>query len=150
MAAPVAKRERLDLHERFDHQEVAEGGADRSFGLVIGAVLAIFGLWPLLSANRPRLWSLALGAVFIVLALTRPRVLARLNRAWTWVGIGLHRIISPVVLGLVFYTTLTPIGLFLRVLGKDVLRLKFDRSLSTYWILRVPPGPPPDTMRRQF
>jgi hypothetical protein len=150
MAAPGATRQRLDNHERFDHEEAAAGASDRSFGLVIGAALTTFGLWPLLRANRP--WSslLVLGALFILIALTRPHLLMRLNHAWTRLGLLLHRILSPVVLGLVFYTTLTPIGLILRALGKDVLRLQSDRSVSTYWILRLPPGPPPDTMRRQF
>jgi len=150
MSAPVAKGRRPDLHERFDRHEVTTAGSDRSFGLVIGGAFVIFGLWPVVSANSPRGWSLVLGGVFIVLAVVRPRLLARLNRAWTRLGVALHRVMSPVVLGLVFYTTLTPIGLVLRVLGKDLLRLERDPSLPTYWIARVPPGPAPDTMRRQF
>jgi saxitoxin biosynthesis operon SxtJ-like protein len=146
----MATETRHDVHERFDGEETVAGASDRSFGVVIGVALLVFGLWPLVRADRPRSSMLALGVLFILIAVTRPRLLARLNQAWTHLGFLLHRIVSPVVLGLLFYTTLTPIAVILRALGKDVLRLKSDRTLSTYWILRVPPGPPPDTMRRQF
>jgi hypothetical protein len=148
--SPSTKRQRVDVHERFEREEGAAGGSDRSFGLVMGAALAIVGLWPLLHGDRPRGWSLTLAAGFVATALLHPRLLAGLNRAWTWLGLRLHRIVNPIVLGLVFYTTLTPIGVVLRMLGKDVLRLKLDPSAPTYWIPRVPPGPAPDTMRRQF
>lgn len=150
MASKGPTRQRLDSHERFDHEVPIMGSSDRAFGLVIGAALAVIGLWPLVTSNRPRGSALALGAVFVLIALARPHLLATLNGAWTRLGVAMHSIISPIVLGLVFYTTLTPIGLLLRMLGKDVIRLKFDRHLSTYWIPRVPPGPPPNTMRRQF
>ncbi len=138
------------MHERFDREAPVTGGSNRSFGLVIGAAFAVIGLWPLLGARPPQAWSLALAAVFSLLALGRPQWLAPLNRAWTLLGLAMHRVVSPIVLGLVFYTTVTPIGLLLRALGKDVIPLRFDRSLPTYWIPRVPPGPAPDTMRRQF
>ncbi len=126
------------------------GGSNRSFGLVIAAALAIIGLWPLFTVGRPRLWALGLAVAFVGAALWRPRLLTVLNRGWTLLGAAMHRVVSPVVLGLVFYTTVTPIGLLLRALGKDVLRRRWDGSLTTYWIPRVPPGPAGDTMRRQF
>jgi hypothetical protein len=88
--------------------------------------------------------------MFLALALLRPRTLAPLNKLWLMLGLALHACISPVVMTLLFYTTVTPVGLLLRLLGKDVLRLRIDRAGPTYWIERQPPGPAPDTMRRQF
>jgi hypothetical protein len=143
-------RPRSDSHERFDREEATPRGSDRAFGLVIGAAFTILGLWPLLTTGRVRLWALGLAAAFVATALLRPRWLGPLNRVWTRLGLAMHRVVSPVVLGLLFYTTVTPIGLLRRALGKDTLRLRFDPSLPTYWIPRVPPGPAPDTMRRQF
>jgi hypothetical protein len=67
-----------------------------------------------------------------------------------WVGLVLHRCVSPLVLGLVYFSTVTPIGLVLRVLGKDPLRLRFDREAESYWIERRPPGPAGPTMSKQF
>jgi hypothetical protein len=83
-------------------------------------------------------------------ALSVPRVLALPNRLWTKVGLVLFKVVSPVVLALVFYVTVTPINLLLRLLGKDILGLGWKRDDSTYWIARNPPGPAPDTLKNQF
>ena len=141
---------RNEGHESFARDEEIQGSSDRQFGLVFAVVFALVAGWPLLSGRPVRWWSLALAAVFLGLALTRPAVLAPLNRVWLRFGLLLHAVVSPIVLGLVFFTTVTPIGLALRLLGKDPLRLRFDRAASTYWIDRRPPGPSPDTMPRQF
>ena len=77
-------------------------------------------------------------------------MLAPLNRAWLYVGLLLQRVVSPVVLGILFFLTVTPIGLLMRLTGKNPLRLGFDREAQSYWIDRQPPGPAPDTMPRQF
>jgi hypothetical protein len=146
----MRKQARFGIHERLEGDHGTTGGSDRSFGLVIAAALAIIGLWPLLTTGRLRVWALGLAVAFVGAALVRPRVLAPLNRAWTLLGNAMHRVVSPVVLGLVFYTTVTPIALLLRALGKDVLGRRWDGSRTTYWIPRVPPGPAGDTMRRQF
>jgi hypothetical protein len=85
-----------------------------------------------------------------VLALARPKTLAPLNRVWTGVGLLLHRVVNPLAMAFVFYGTVAPIGLVLRLLGKDPLRLRFDADVKTYWIERRPPGPAPETMTNQF
>ena len=79
-----------------------------------------------------------------------PRVLAPLNRLWTRFGILLAKIVNPVVMAGVFFIAVTPIGLLMRLAGKDLLRLRYDSTAETYWIMRTPPGPPPDTMKNQF
>jgi hypothetical protein len=139
-----------DTHENFYTGPEPPTSSDRSFGLVFAVVFLIFGLWPLLRGSTPRLWSLAAAATFLVLALARPKTLAPLNRVWTGVGLLLHRVVNPLAMAFVFYGTVAPIGLVLRLLGKDPLRLRFDPDVRTYWIERQPPGPAPETMTNQF
>ena len=137
-------------HESYDRVEVIEGGSNRSFGITFAIVFAVIGLLPLLSGSSVRLWSLVASTLFLLCALLLPSVLAPLNRAWLWFGLRLHRIVSPVVLGIMFFLVITPIGLAMRALGKDPLRLKFDKVSSSYWIERTPPGPPPESFKDQF
>lgn len=137
-------------HERLDGADEVKGSSDRAFGLVLAAAFAVLGLGPVIRGHPVRWWGLAVAAVFAALAVLTPRVLAPVNRVWLAFGLLLHRCVSPAVLALLFYTTVTPIGLVLRLVGKDLLRLRLDRAAGTYWIERRPPGPAPDTMSRQF
>jgi hypothetical protein len=137
-------------HESFDRDEAIHGSSDRSFGLVFAAVFLAISILPWIFGGRLRVWSLGVAAVFGVVALAAPRVLAPLNKLWLRFGLLLHRIVSPVVLGIMFFLVITPMGLLMRAFGKDPLRLRFDRSASTYWIPREPPGPPPDSFSDQF
>jgi hypothetical protein len=138
-------------HEEVREAEPVAGSSDRSFGLVIGAALAIFGLWPVVfGSGAPRWWLVVPALLFTAAAVVRPAVLKPLNRLWTAFGLVLHRIVNPVVLGVIFFGVVTPAGLVVRLLGKDLLRLRLDRSAKTYWIVRDPPGPDGATMRNQF
>ena len=119
-------------------------------GLLFAAILAGFALWPLLHGGRVRFWASAVGGIFLVLALVWPRALSRLNRGWMRFGLLLNRIVSPVAIGVVYYLTLVPMGLLMRISGKNPLRLKFDRTTASYWIPRKSPGPDPKTMIDQF
>jgi len=139
-----------ELHESFVREEDVPAGSDRAFGLILGGALGVIGLLPLLRGHGPRWWSLALAAAFLLAATARPARLAFLNRLWHRLGLLLHAAVSTVVLGLLFFSTVTPIGLLMRALGKDLLRLRFDPDATTYWIERRPPGPSPDSMPRQF
>ena len=91
-----------------------------------------------------------MSAAFLAAALVWPGVLAPLNRLWTRFGLLLHRLVSPLVLGVMFFLVITPMGLVMRALGKDPLRLQRDRAARTYWIDRQPPGPAPDSLNNQF
>lgn len=138
-------------HERYDRQEDVQGGSsNRSFGVVFAAFFAIIGLLPLVSGGRVHLWALALGGIFLFFGLVFPSALAPLNRLWAKFGLLLHKIVSPIMLGIIFYLVITPIGLLLRLFGKDPLRLKFDRAAKSYWIPRDPPGPAPESFKDQF
>jgi predicted membrane metal-binding protein len=126
------------------------GGSDRTFGFVFAAVFALLGLWPLVHGTGPRWWALVVAVGFAVTAQVRPSALASLNRLWTAFGHLLHRIVSPIVIGLLFYLVVTPVGLVMRATGKDPMRLRRDPNATSYWIMRDPPGPAAETMRQQF
>jgi hypothetical protein len=137
-------------HEVFVRDEKIVTGSDRSFGLVmalaLAAVTALNGwhsgkLWP---------WTGGLAALFVAAALLRPSVLHPLNLVWLRFGLLLHKVVNPVVMALLFYGTVLPTGLIMRLMGKDLLRLKRQPDADSYWIVRQPPGPSPETMRDQF
>jgi Saxitoxin biosynthesis operon protein SxtJ len=125
-------------------------GSNRTFGLVFAAVFGIIALWPLTAGAMPRLWASALALGFLAVALIAPRLLSPLNRAWFYVGLALHRVVNPVVMAIIYYGTVVPVGLILRARGKDLLRLKQDPDAKSYWIAREPPGPPRGSMTKQF
>jgi hypothetical protein len=137
-------------HESLTREEDLKGPSVRSFGFTFFIVFSLVGVLPILWSHPVRWWSLGIAAVFLALTVLRPRILEPLNRVWFALGLLLHRCVSPVTMAVVYYAIVTPTGLLLRLLGKDVLGLRYDRSADTYWIERRPPGPAPDTMSRQF
>jgi hypothetical protein len=137
-------------HEDFSRQEEIKPSSDRSFGLVIAAFFLIVGFWPLVRAQPIRWWALGAATVFALLALLWTAALAPLNRLWMKLGALLYTVVSPVVMALLFYVTVTPIALLMRLLGKDPLRLRRDPDAASYWIDRTPPGPSPVSMKNQF
>lgn len=136
------------FHEDYARQ--IEAGSEKSFGVVFAFVFAIIGVFPLWKAGDPAYWALGVSAVFLALALARPGTLKPLNRLWHLVGLGLAKVVNPLVLGLMFFFTITPMALIMRMMGKDPLRLRFEPDAESYWIERRPPGPEPETMNRQF
>jgi hypothetical protein len=137
-------------HESYERSEDVRGSSDRSFGIVFAVVFAVIGLLPLLFGRGIRLWSLAVGGAFLLAALAFPSVLAPLNRIWLRFGLLLHKIVSPLILGIMFFLVITPMGVVMRAFGKDLLRLRFDKAAPSYWIDRIPPGPPPESLKDQF
>ena len=139
------------MHEDLSHHEqTPEGSSDRNFGLVFAAVFLIVALLPLWHGHGTRLWAVGVSLTFGVIALAIPAVLGPLNRLWTAFGQLLHRITSPVALAILFYGVVTPTGLLMRLFGKDLLRLRFDRNAPSYWIQRTPPGPGAESLKDQF
>ena len=139
-----------DTHESFTRAECHEVGSDRSFGLLVAGVLVVLALWPLAHGAPLRLWLIPPAAAFLAAALIRPAVLGPLNQLWARLGQLLNRVVSPAVLGLVFVIGVVPVALIFRWSGKDPLRLKFDHTARSYWIPRLPPGPPPESIKNQF
>jgi hypothetical protein len=137
-------------HEDFSRRENIKPSSDSSFGLVIASMFLVVTVWPLVHAEPVRWWALAVAVVFALLALTWTAALAPLNKWWTKLGLLLYRVVSPIVLGLLFYVAVMPVGLLMRVLGKDLLRLRRDPEAATYWIDRTPPGPASESMKNQF
>lgn len=138
------------FHEPFSPSDDVKVGSERSFGIVFAVVFTLIGLFPLWVGADVRIWALLCGGVFLGLAFIAPGVLAPLNRAWFRFGLLLHKIISPLVMGLMFFAVFMPIGLLMRVLGKRPLDLGFDRHVNSYWVHRTPPAPEPGSMKRQF
>lgn len=119
----------------------------RSFGLLFALVFALVGVWPWIHGSPPRLWSLVIAAAFLAVALAQPSVLAPLNRLWHGCGLLLGRIMTPVIMTILFVIAVIPTGLALRAMGRDPLRLKRDPQAESYWIKRETP---PRPMRDQF
>ena len=123
--------------------------SNRSFGLVFFVVFLIVALWPLKYEEDIRLWSLVLSIIFFILGVINSKLLTPLNKLWFKFGIFLGTIVSPIVMGLVFFSVVTPVGIYMRLLGKDLLKLKTnkEKNASTYWIKRDEQH---GTMKKQF
>jgi len=138
------------------HEDLSRGNesrkqtSDRFFGLTFFVVFLLIALWPLLSQKPVRPLALGLALAFLGVSLAAPAVLGPLNRLWLKFGELLHRITSPVILGIMFFGVITPVGWLMRLMGKDLLRMKFDRDCTSYWIRREPPGPEKTSLKRQF
>ena len=148
---------RPSFHEDFSRKEEVKGSSDRGFGLTVGGILlaiavvrTLAALWDGTAAGWLELALGGIGVALVGFGLVAPARLAPLNRAWTKLGLILFKVVNPVVLGLIYLTTIVPIGLLMRATGRDLLRLKFDRQAKSYWVVREPPGPAPETMIQQF
>ena len=121
-------------------------GSNRSFGIVFFIVFFLIATYPLLSEGDLRLWSLFISIIFLILGILNSKILSPLNKIWFKFGIFLGKIVSPLVMGLIFYVVVTPIGILMRFLNKDLLNLKFNKN-STYWIEK---NGPKSKMKNQF
>lgn len=137
-------------HEDLKTREEIQGSSNRSFGLVFSVVFLVIAALPLFTGEGMRIWSLMVSLVLLVVSFTAPLILSPLNRLWTRIGLLLHGIISPIVLGILFFAMVVPMGILMRLFGKDPLRLHFEPGLNSYWIKRDPPGPKPESMTDQF
>jgi hypothetical protein len=137
-------------HEDLAREQPVEESSDRAFGLVVAGVCLLVALGPLRHGHAPRWWALATASVFALVALVKPALLATPSHLWTKLGVLLGKVVSPIALAILLYGVLTPVAIFNRVTGRDPLRLKLDRDANSYWIVRNPPGPPPDSMGNQF
>ena len=120
--------------------------SNKSFGIVFFIVFLIISLYPLIEDGNLRLWSLIVSLIFLILGLTNSIILTPLNRLWFKFGIFLGKIVSPIILGTIFFLIVTPTGLLLRLFGKDVINLKYNNN-NSYWIEKTGPK---SNMKDQF
>ena len=106
--------------------------SNRSFGIVFFAVFLIIALWPLLKSESLRFWSVAVSLIFLILGLINSKILTPLNKMWMKFGLLLGNIVSPIVMGIIFFGVVTPTGLLMKLFGKDILELKKNKK-NTYW-----------------
>ena len=120
--------------------------SNRSFGIVFFIVFLLIALYPLSYSGEIRVWSVIISLIFLVLGLLNSKILTPLNKLWFKFGIFLSKIISPLIMGIIFFLVVTPIGLIMRIFGKDLLNLKFNKNQS-YWIEK---NGPESRMKNQF
>ena len=120
--------------------------SNRSFGIVFFIVFLLIALYPLLKDNDLRIWSLLISFIFLALGLINSKILTPLNRLWFKFGLLLGKFISPLIMGIIFFIVVTPIGIIMRLLKKDLLNLKYNKK-ETYWIDK---SGPKSKMKNQF
>ena len=122
-------------------------GSNRSFGIVFFVVFVLIAIYPLINQGEVRIWSLIISFLFLFLGLLNSKILTHLNKLWFRFGLFLGKIISPIIMAVIFFLVVTPIGLLMRMFGKDVLNLKLNNKKSSYWIEKVGPK---SKMKNQF
>ena len=120
--------------------------SNRSFGIVFFIVFLLIALYPIINQNEVRLWSLIISFSFLVLGILNSKILTPLNKFWFKFGIFLGKMISPVIMGAIFFLVVTPIGIIMRLFGKDILNLKYQ-NIKSYWIEK---NGPKSKMKNQF
>ena len=120
--------------------------SNRSFGIVFFIIFLIVALYPLINNEDLRIWSLLISAIFLVLGLLNSKLLSPLNKLWFKFGLFLGKVFSPIIMGIIFFLVVTPIGFIMRIVGKDLLNLKFNKDKS-YWIEKKGPK---SKMKNQF
>ena len=120
--------------------------SNRSFGIVFSIVFLVISIYPLINNDNLRIWSLIISSIFLVLGLIESKLLNPLNKIWFKFGLVLGKIISPIVMGIIFFFVVTPIALLMKLIRKDLLNLKFNKN-NTYWIKK---SGPKSKMKNQF
>ena len=113
---------------------IKKKSSNRGFGLLFFVVFFLIGIWPLFKENDYRLWSLIISIIFLFLGLINSKILTPLNKLWFRFGILLGNVFSPIVMGIIYFGVITPIGILMKLIGKDILNLKQNKKSSTYWI----------------
>ena len=121
-------------------------GSNRSFGIVFFVVFLVVALYPLINSEDIRIWSLVISLIFLALGLLNSKFLTPLNKLWFKFGLILGKVVSPVIMGIIFFLVVTPIAFTMRIIGKDLLNLKFNKNKS-YWIEKAGPK---SKMKNQF
>lgn len=152
-AKAIAKDSRLPeagIHESFEPHHEVRAASPRAFGLMLAAVSLLVAMWPLLSAQSPRWWALVPALLTALLGWRTPEIFAGPNRVWMKVGELLARIVAPIALALLYFAMFVPMGWWMRVTGRNRLRLQREPGAASYWIEREPPGPSGDSLTHSY
>lgn len=140
----------MSSHEPLNSHRSVHAGSNRSFGLTFSILFLILAVFPWVRhGDQIRIWALCVSALFALVALLAANLLSPLNKLWFKFGLAIHNVVSPIIMGILFYFVVTPAAISLRILGKDPLRMKWDESHS-YWIKREPSGPQVGAMKNQY
>ena len=120
--------------------------SNRNFGVIFFIVFLVISLYPLINSGDIRVWSLLISLIFLILGLFNSKILTPLNKLWFKFGLFLGKIISPIIMTIIFFLVVTPIGFLMRMLGKDLLNLKYNKDKS-YWVEKTGPK---NKMKNQF
>ncbi len=140
----------FETPENFRENSDVKIGSNRSFGFVFTVVFALLAGYAWTTESEQYIVALGFSGLFFILACLAQNVLAPLNQLWFRFGQLLHKIVSPIIMGVIFFLCILPIGLLMRLFGKRPLSLNFDKSAKSYWVHRTPPSPEPESMKRQF
>ncbi len=124
-----------------------EQSSDKSFGVVFSIVFLIVALYPLINSESLRIWALVVSIIFFLLAFLAPKILVLPNKLWFKFGLLIGSIVAPIVMAFVYFVTVLPTGLIMRLLGKDLLKQKLDKNAKSYWVKR---SEPMGSMKNQF
>jgi hypothetical protein len=140
----------MTTHEPVRYHRKLALGSERTFGIVFAVFFAIIGLLPLYRSGVVRWWAIAVAVTFLICAFLAPWLLRPFNYLWFTLGNLLHYVVNPLIMGVLYFAVLVPIGLLMQAFDKDLLHLKFDKTRKSYWIPRDPPSPRPGGMTKQF
>ena len=141
-----------DMHEQFDKRDDVKAPSERSFGItfaVVFALLAAFSYWHR-GAGNTFFVTIAVSAIFAAVTLVAPRILRPFNLIWLKFGLLLHKIVNPVIMGILFFGIFTPMGVVMRMFGVDFLRTKRKPAMGSYWVAKVDDNIPDSSMKNQF
>ena len=124
-----------------------EQSSEKSFGVVFSIVFLIVALYPLINSSGLRIWALVVSIIFLLLAFLAPKILVLPNKLWFKFGLLIGSIVAPIVMAFIYFVTVLPTGLIMRLLGKDLLKQKLDKNAKSYWIKR---SEPMGSMKNQF
>ena len=134
------------MFENISHHKI-KAGTERNFGLVFAAVFVIISLYPVWFGKNMHLWACIIAFIFFFFAIFLPKALIVPNKLWFKLGAFLGAIVSPIIMGMIFFLTVTPTGIIMRLLGKDILNQKIDKTIKSHWIKR---GENLSSMKNQF
>ena len=140
----------LEFPERVGYGEALKTSSDRTFGMVFTVFWSIVAVAPIRKGGSIRIWAVILAAAFLICILVRPGLLGPLNRLWQKFARLLQTLTNTIVMTILYFSTIVPFWLIMRMMNRDVLRLRWDRTSASYWIPRNPPGPSPESMKDQF